>query len=131
MPKRMFDEASIDETFHEGSHSDKLIHLTLGPDDERNSTIHCFLPAHSPLSFPSYSSYEQHYTKWHLHRCTDCDKNFPTNHFLNLHIAENHDPVRDVLSSRGDTSVSKWQRESDIHDGFVLLIITSIVSMLR
>jgi len=60
------------------------------------------LPPHPPLGFPSYSAYELHYNKTHINRCLECNRNFPTDRFLSLHIAENHDPITASLRARGD-----------------------------
>ena len=56
-------------------------------------TMRCFLPPHKPMSFGSYADYETHYSQVHGNRCEECKKNLPTAHFLDLHIAENHDPI--------------------------------------
>lgn len=60
--------------------------------------MRCSLPPHKPLSFSTYEDYETHYQKDHTNRCIECGKNLPTGHFLELHIAENHDPI--VASKR-------------------------------
>lgn len=64
-----------------------------GPAAQPLSTMRCLLPPHKPLSFASYDEYNTHYQKDHTNRCVECSKNFPTGHFLELHIAENHDPI--------------------------------------
>jgi len=67
----------------------------------------CSLPPHrETLSFPSFESYEIHYNKTHSNRCLECRKNFPTEHFLNLHIEENHDALVSVRRERGEKTVS-------------------------
>ncbi|KAH8434629.1 uncharacterized protein LDX57_012271 [Aspergillus melleus] len=38
----------------------------------------------------------------HVNRCSECGKNFPTGHFLSLHIEENHDPLVATRRERGD-----------------------------
>ncbi|KAM0804688.1 hypothetical protein BDR22DRAFT_799566 [Usnea florida] len=54
----------------------------------------CSLPPHhEALSFSTFEDFEVHYAKEHAHRCSECRKNFPTEHFLGLHIHENHDPL--------------------------------------
>ena len=65
-----------------------------------STKMRCSLPPHKPLSFPTYDEYESHYHQAHTNRCKQCKKNFPTGHFLELHIAENHDPI--VASKRAD-----------------------------
>ncbi|KAJ5251502.1 hypothetical protein N7489_001912 [Penicillium chrysogenum] len=65
--------------------------------------MHCSLPPHrETLSFTSYEDYEVHYLQSHVNRCSECSKNFPTGHFLNIHIEENHDPLAAARRARGD-----------------------------
>ena len=59
--------------------------------------IQCTLPPHQPTSFLTQSDFETHYQKDHANRCSACSKNFPTEHYMYLHIAENHDPINEVL----------------------------------
>lgn len=69
--------------------------------------MQCTLPPHrEPLSFASYEDYEVHYQQAHVNRCSQCSKNFPTGHFLNLHIEENHDPLAAARRARGEKTVS-------------------------
>ncbi|CAI7610065.1 unnamed protein product [Penicillium viridicatum] len=87
---------------------------TTTPPPERNKLIdsgtnilpevmHCSLPPHrETLSFTSYEDYEVHYLQSHVNRCSECSKNFPTGHFLNIHIEENHDPLAAARRARGD-----------------------------
>ncbi|KAJ5360674.1 Zinc finger C2H2 [Penicillium concentricum] len=87
---------------------------TTTPPSERNKFIdsdtnilpevmHCSLPPHrETLSFTSYEDYEVHYLQSHVNRCSECSKNFPTGHLLNLHIEENHDPLAATRRARGD-----------------------------
>ncbi|KAJ5786187.1 Zinc finger C2H2 [Penicillium pulvis] len=68
-----------------------------------SEVMHCALPPHrETLSFTSYEDYEVHYAQAHVNRCSQCSKNFPTGHFLNLHIEENHDPLAAARRARGD-----------------------------
>jgi len=68
--------------------------------------MRCSLPPHKEtLSFPSYEEYEVHYMQAHVNRCSECGKNFPTDHFLNLHIEENHDPLIAARRERGEKTV--------------------------
>jgi len=65
--------------------------------------MRCSLPPHrETLSFVSHEDYEIHYAKIHTNRCSECGKNFPTGHFLGLHIEENHNPLREALQERGE-----------------------------
>lgn len=91
---------------------------TTTPPSERNKLIdsgtnilpevmHCSLPPHrETLSFTSYEDYEVHYLQSHVNRCSECSKNFPTGHLLNIHIEENHDPLAAARRARGDKTVS-------------------------
>lgn len=65
----------------------------------------CSLPPHGPLSFTSFEDYDVHYQKSHMNRCSDCQRNFPDQHFLGLHIAENHDPINAAKRDRGEKTV--------------------------
>ncbi|KAF3022383.1 hypothetical protein E8E14_001369 [Neopestalotiopsis sp. 37M] len=67
----------------------------------------CSLPGHRELlSFTSYTEYETHYIKAHTNRCTECRKNFPSDHLLNLHIEECHDSFAAVLREKGEHTYS-------------------------
>lgn len=66
------------------------------------SAIRCLLPPHKPLTFATYTDYETHYHQAHTNRCIDCHRNFPTAHFLSLHIAENHDPLLAAKREQGE-----------------------------
>ncbi|KAM3081524.1 hypothetical protein ACMFMG_004981 [Clarireedia jacksonii] len=82
--------------------SSKFLHLDQ-ESGEGQSIMRCSLPGHrSTLSFASYDDYEVHYTKSHLNRCLECRKNFPTEHFLSLHIEENHDAFVSAKKDRGE-----------------------------
>lgn len=73
-------------------------------DDHQPSSaaMRCLLPPHRSMSFSSYAEYETHYSQSHSNRCSDCQHNFPTAHFLELHIAENHDPIVAARRERGE-----------------------------
>ena len=78
------------------------------------SLMHCDLPPHKEtLSFATYEEYEIHYAKSHTNRCSSCGKNFPTTHFLNLHIEENHNPLREVLAARGEKTFGCFVEDCD------------------
>lgn len=72
----------------------------------QDSVMRCYLPPHPyGVSFSSFEAYEVHYQKCHVHRCTECYKNFPSDHYLNLHIAENHDPLNEAKRDKGEKTV--------------------------
>ena len=69
---------------------------------DQPAIMRCLLPPHKPLTFSSYPEYETHYNQTHSNRCSECKANFPTLHFLELHIAENHDPIVSARRERGE-----------------------------
>lgn len=86
----------------------KLLHLD-SPSGEAQpiAVMRCSLPPHrQTLTFSTYEEYDVHYAKTHTNRCVECRKNFPTEHFLNLHIEENHDALVSVRRERGEKTVS-------------------------
>lgn len=65
--------------------------------------MQCTLAPHKEtLCFDSQEEYELHYAKEHTNRCATCSKNFPTARFLELHIEENHNSLREALAARGE-----------------------------
>lgn len=68
---------------------------------DQTASMRCLLPPHKPITFSSYPEYETHYNQTHSNRCSECKANFPTAHFLELHIAENHDPLIAAQRDRG------------------------------
>lgn len=72
-----------------------------------SEAMKCTLPPHrSPCVFSTYEDYEVHYKQFHVNRCSECGKNFPSERFLNLHIEENHDPLMEAKRARGEKTVS-------------------------
>lgn len=66
----------------------------------------CSLPPHQEtLEFSTFEEFEIHYAKSHANRCSECRRNFPTDHFLGLHIAENHDPLSEARRAKGEKTV--------------------------
>jgi hypothetical protein len=88
----------------------KLLHIDTEGGEAPTATevMRCSLPPHArqTISFSSFEDYEVHYNKTHVNRCSECQKNFPTPHFLDLHISENHNPLVEVLKDRGERTVS-------------------------
>lgn len=65
--------------------------------------MQCSLPPHrQALDFNSIEAFELHYHKDHCNRCSSCDKNFPSAHFLSLHIDENHNSLRAEREAKGE-----------------------------
>lgn len=84
---------------------DKIVHLDADSAILDQPTMRCSLAPHEPLSFDSFEAYDVHYQKTHMNRCSECQKNFPDEHFLRLHIAESHDPINDLKRERGERTV--------------------------
>ena len=115
MPKRSRDESALDnrrsstssdsgETSAVTEHTAKYVQTNA---KSSSLTMKCSLPPHKEvLSFSSLEEFESHFVKAHANRCTECKRNFPTEHFLNLHITENHDSLREARKARGEKTVS-------------------------
>lgn len=99
----------------EPSQTSKIRHLDIeGGEASPSTEMRCSLPPHrQTLSFTSYEDYEIHYNKTHVNRCLECRKNFPTDHFLNLHIEENHDALMGVRKDRGEKIYACFVEDCD------------------
>lgn len=76
-------------------------------DEEAEFVMRCSLPPHKePVGFRFYDEYETHYHQFHTNRCIECRKNFPTDHLLNVHIEECHDPLARVAREKGEHTYS-------------------------
>ncbi|KAJ4288389.1 hypothetical protein N0V90_011624 [Kalmusia sp. IMI 367209] len=86
----------------------KIVHLDASSAiSHQPAVMICSLSPHEPgLTFASFEDYDVHYQKTHMNRCTDCHKNFPDQHFLGLHIAENHDPISAAKRDRGEKTIA-------------------------
>lgn len=62
----------------------------------------CDLPPHEPLAFETVASYEAHYAAQHSHRCVECFVNLPSDHFLQLHLSEFHNPFTELRREAGE-----------------------------
>lgn len=83
-----------------------------GGQSSSGSSIRCSLPPHAEMDFSTYDAYEIHHQQYHLHRCSECHRNFPSDHYLQLHISENHDPITAVKRDRGERTVCYDQVEA-------------------
>ncbi|KAI9690126.1 MAG: hypothetical protein M1822_009087 [Bathelium mastoideum] len=81
----------------------KYVQLDDKPSASKHAdSIVCQLPPHDHLHLSSIGDFETHYQKEHVHRCIECHKNLPSDHFLGLHISENHDPLSEIRRERGE-----------------------------
>lgn len=88
-------------------------YASLDTTEPTASTMRCFLPPHQTLTFSTYDEYESHYQQAHANRCTDCKKNLPSSHFLDLHIAENHDPIVASKRDKGEKTYACFVEDCD------------------
>ncbi|KAH8731561.1 hypothetical protein GQ44DRAFT_604166 [Phaeosphaeriaceae sp. PMI808] len=92
----------------------KIVHLdSTTAVSDRPAIMRCSLPPHDALSFDSFDAYEVHYQKTHVNRCSECQNNFPDEHFLHLHIAENHDPISAAKRDKGEKTYACLVSECD------------------
>jgi hypothetical protein len=113
------DELPTSETNEDSSDTDpgrlskyKLVDGSpLGTD---TTVMRCSLPPHKDaVEFQSHEDYEVHYLKEHTNRCSSCGKNFPTGHFLGLHIEENHNALRETLQAKGEKMYACFVEDCD------------------
>lgn len=83
------------------AHTPKWTELETESDDNQK-TFQCLLPPHKPLLFSSYCDFESHYNQNHTSRCRECHKSFPSSHYLELHLTENHDPIVATKRDKGE-----------------------------
>lgn len=93
--------ASVDAPVHSSKY------LQVSEEHPRSTPVmKCSLPPHrDTLAFATFEEFEIHYSKDHANRCYECGKNFPSEHFLSLHIGENHDPMNEARKARGEKTV--------------------------
>lgn len=100
-------------TVEEAGHTPKYVELEEAALTRTESVFRCLLPPHKAMSFPTYSDYESHYNASHTNRCKQCRRNFPTSHFLQLHLSEKHDPIIAVKRERGDKTFACFLEDCD------------------
>lgn len=80
----------------------------------RAGAMQCTLAPHTETTyFDTQEEYEVHYTKEHTNRCATCSKNFPSPRFLELHIEENHNALREALAARGEKTYGCFVEDCD------------------
>ena len=85
------------------SHPDKYFQTSASSPTPHAAAMKCSLAPHpETLTFPTFEAFEIHYAQTHSNRCQECSKNFPTEHFLGLHISEYHDPLVEARKARGE-----------------------------
>lgn len=76
--------------------------------------MQCMLAPHQEtLYFTSQEEFEVHYIQQHNNRCATCSKNFPSPRFLELHIEENHNALREALAARGEKTYGCFVEDCD------------------
>lgn len=75
--------------------------------------MQCSLPPHPPISFSSTNDFDVHYAKEHTNRCSSCGKNFPSAHYLALHIDEHHNPLRESIAAQGERTYACFVEDCD------------------
>lgn len=104
-------ESSLDEDNERRRHA--KLNAVVDPSHPE-VVMHCSLPPHrEPLEFASIEDFETHYAKDHSNRCVSCGKNFPTAHFLALHIDENHNTFREALQAKGEKTYACFVEDCD------------------
>jgi len=76
----------------------------VGEDEEEYlhedyAPFQCLAPG-CQATFTQLLDSEAHYATKHRHSCSVCNKSLPSNHFLEIHIMENHDSFFQVLSEK-------------------------------
>jgi hypothetical protein len=80
-----------------------------GPLKRSCPIFSCSLPpqcSSNPSTFETSVALASHYQKHHANVCSSCNKIFPDDHFLLLHITEFHDPLAEIKRERGERTVS-------------------------
>ncbi len=113
------DEVSTPEALDDGIDADlkrpsKHKQVDILVPAPHSAVMKCSLPLHKDaIEFQSQEDYEVHYLKEHTNRCSSCGKNFPTAHFLGLHIEENHNALRETLQAKGEKTYGCFVEDCD------------------
>lgn len=79
--------------------------------DHQIQVFSCSLPPQCSLSRSLFSTAQEldaHYQKHHAHMCHTCNKIFPDERFLDLHLSEFHDPLVSLRKERGEKTVCRF-----------------------
>ncbi|KAL8935815.1 MAG: hypothetical protein Q9211_004495 [Gyalolechia sp. 1 TL-2023] len=96
------------------SRSTKYLQVSDEPTGRNTVAMKCSLAPHSDtITFTTFEDFEVHYAQIHTNRCSECQKNFPTEHFLSLHISENHDPLVEARRAREEKTYRCFVEDCD------------------
>ncbi|KAL8926774.1 MAG: hypothetical protein Q9172_001650 [Xanthocarpia lactea] len=88
--------------------STKFFQVSVEPT-RASVAMKCSLAPHQEtIAFTTFEDFEVHYAQVHTNRCSECHKNFPTEHFLGLHISENHDPLVAARKAREEKTAKHF-----------------------
>lgn len=118
MGKRSRTDGSISSSSSDGQASTvaspaKMQELDVDEATAKDRKMQCSLPPHPPVSFTSTADFDVHYVKEHTNRCSSCGKNFPSAHYLALHIDEHHNPVREAVAAQGERTYACFVEDCD------------------
>ncbi|KAL8772664.1 MAG: hypothetical protein Q9209_002325 [Squamulea sp. 1 TL-2023] len=107
-PGRSPVQTALDE-----ARSTKLLQVSDEPA-RASVAMKCSLAPHSEtITFATFEEFEVHYAQKHSNRCSECHRNFPTEHFLGLHITENHDPLVAARKAREEKTYRCFVEDCD------------------
>lgn len=99
---------SSDSDYSDEPPASKYAEIEPSDQDGAGIAMKCSLPGHKEvLSFKTYDEYQSHYQKAHTNRCLECQRNFPSSHFLAVHIEECHDSFIAVKRDKGEHTVRR------------------------
>jgi hypothetical protein len=76
--------------------------------------MQCILPPHRhALDFSSIEAFELHYQQHHTNRCISCARNFPSAHYLSLHLDEYHNSLRAEIQAKGEKTYACFVQDCD------------------
>ncbi|KAL8942094.1 MAG: hypothetical protein Q9216_001860 [Gyalolechia sp. 2 TL-2023] len=94
--------------------STKYLQVSDEATARQSVAMKCSLAPHSEtLTFTTFEDFEVHYAQVHTNRCSECQRNFPTEHFLSLHISENHDPLVEARRAKEEKTYRCFVEDCD------------------